>query len=269
MSDFGLRVAARFDKSSASYDAHSVAQRHAAQKLMERIVPLGLPPRARVLEIGCGTGHLTELLALHLPGAAILATDLAPSMVAACQARLGANARIGFAVMDGRRPASSDFHDLICGNLVAQWFDDLPAACARLAARLAPGGALLLSLPGGETFREWKNAHARLGLAAGTLPLPTADACRAALPAGDNRIEVEHWLDRPADALAFARGLRAIGADTPLPGHAPLAPGKLRRVLRTLGPAPTFTYELIYLRHRRPPLPPDGFVCKLATAASA
>lgn len=250
MTRFHERVAARFDAAAASYDAHSAAQRHAARQLVARIVPLGLPPRPRVLEIGCGTGHLTELLALHLPGAKIRATDLAPTMVAACRDRLGSNPYIDFAVMDGRRPAGADFYDLVCGNLVAQWFDDLPAACARLAARLAPGGVLVLSLPGGETFREWKAAHARLGLAAGTLPLPTANACRAALPPGENRVEVGHWLDRPADGLAFARSLRAIGADTPMPGHAPLAPGELRRVLRALGPAPTFTYELIYLLHR-------------------
>jgi len=249
MTDFHQLVAARFDDAAASYDAHSTAQRHAAQKLMERIVPLGLPPRPRVLEIGCGTGHLTELLALHLPGATILATDIAPAMVAACRSRLGANPRIGFAVMDGRRPAGVDFFDLICGNLVAQWFDDLPAACARLATQLAPGGVLALSLPGGETFREWKAAHARLGFTPGTLPLPTPAACRAALP-GDTQVDVERWLDRPADGLAFARSLRAIGADTPAPGHAPLSPARLRRVLRALGPAPTLTYELIYLLHR-------------------
>lgn len=252
MNDFSQRVAARFDAAAVSYDAHSAAQRHAAQRLVERIVPLGLPPRPRVLEIGCGTGHLTELLALHLPGASILATDIAPTMVATCRSRLGTNPRLRFEVMDGRRPAGGDFHDLICGNLVAQWFDDLPAACARLAILLAPGGALLLSLPGGETFREWKAAHARLGLVPGTLPLPTPDACRAALPSGDNRIETERWLDRPQDGMTFLRTLRAIGADTPAPDHAPLPPARLRRVLRELGPAPQITYELVFMSHRRP-----------------
>lgn len=260
MTGFQQRVAARFDAAAASYDAHSAAQRHAARGLVERIVPLGLPPRPRVLEIGCGTGHLTELLALHLPGATIRATDIAPAMVAACQSRLGANPHLRFEVMDGRRPhqrgesgsrrpAGADSYDLVCGNLVAQWFDNLPAACARLVALLAPGGVLALSLPGGETFREWKAAHARLGLAPGTPPLPTPDACRAALP-GDTRVEVDIWLDRPADGLAFARSLRAIGADTPAPGHRPLSPARLRRVLRELGPAPTLTYELIHLLHR-------------------
>ena len=275
MTQFHERVAARFAAAAASYDAHSAAQRHAAQWLVERLVPLNLPPRPRVLEIGCGTGHLTELLALHLPGASIFATDIAPSMVAACQARLGTNPRLRFAAMDGRRPAGADqptgrrtprsggpehgegfgaaehFYDLVCGNLVAQWFDDLPAACAQLAARLAPGGVLALSLPGSETFREWKAAHARLGLVPGTLSLPTPDTCRAALPPGDNRIEVAHWIDRPRDGLAFLRTLRAIGADTAAATHAPLPPATLRRVLAELGPAPRITYELVFMSHHQ------------------
>lgn len=150
--------------------------------------------------------------------------------------------------MDGARPTVAGPFDLICGNLVAQWFDDLPGACKRLTALLAPGGVLALCLPGGETFREWRNAHACLGLGAGTLTLPTADTCRTALPAGGAaHIETEVWLDRPASGLDFLRSLRAIGANTPAPGHRPLPPAQLRRVLRELGAAPSITYELIYL----------------------
>lgn len=265
MTDFARRVAARFDAAAPSYDAHSAAQRHAAQKLAERLVTLALPPRPRVLEIGCGTGHLTELLALHLPGAWLLATDIAPAMVAACRARLGDAPRLAYAVMDGCRPASADFDlckparhtgfDLICGNLVAQWFDDLPAACARLAARLAPAGVLLLSLPGSQTFREWRAAHAAQGLKPGTRALPSREACLAALPVGDNHVEREVWRVCHANGLDFLRALRAIGADTPAPGHMPLTPGQLRRVLRTLGPAPRLTYEFLTLIHRRDRLP--------------
>jgi len=251
MNDFSQRVAARFDASTASYDAHSAAQRHAAQGLVERLVPMGLPPRPGVLEIGCGTGHLTESLLRHFPAARILATDIAPAMLAACRSRLGTNPRLRFATMDGRRPVGVDFFDLVCGNLVAQWFDDLPAACTRLVARLAPGGVLALCLLGSETFGEWKAAHTRQGLIPGTLPLPTAEACRAALPSGENHIEVERWIDRPTDGLVFLRALRAIGADTAMTSHTPLTPGKLRRVLRELGPTPAITYELIYLFHRR------------------
>jgi malonyl-CoA O-methyltransferase len=241
--DFHARVATRFDAAAASYDAHSPVQRHAAARLAGLIATAGLPPRPRVLEIGCGTGHLTHALTLHLPGARILATDIAPSMVAACQTRLPQH---DYAAMDGTRPVVTDAFDLICANLVAQWFADLPAALARLAALLAPGGVLALSLLGDGSFREWRAAHTRLGLSAGALDFPTRAVCASAFPAGNLTLTGEHHVDRPDSALGFLRGLRAIGADTAAPGHRPLTSAQLRQVMRALGDAPEIVYELLY-----------------------
>lgn len=248
--DFSQRVAGRFAAAAATYDAHSPAQRHAAARLAGLIATASLPPRPRVLEIGCGTGHLTERLALHLPGAQILATDIAPAMVAACRTRLGDEARLRWAVMDGTRPALTAGFDLICANLAIQWFPDLPAALERLAALLAPGGLLAISLLGAGTFREWHAAHAAQRIAAGTLLFPSPQQCRASFPPGHLQLDVDTWVDRPASPLDFLRSLRAIGADTPAPGHAPLSAAALRRVLHTLGTTPAISYELIYARWR-------------------
>lgn len=248
MSSFQQRVAARFSNAAKTYDAHSAVQRHAAQRLAGQLATAALPPRARVLEIGCGTGHLTALLATHLPGALILATDIAPAMVATCRTRLP---QLDHAVMDGTHPAVKGPFDLICANLSAQWFADLPATLARLAELLAPGGLLALSLLGAATFREWHAAHTKHGLKAGALSFPTAARCHAAFPAtGRLRLEVEQFIDYPASALHFLRTLRAIGADTPAPGHAPLSPGNLRRVLHELDAAPAATYEIFYAAWR-------------------
>lgn len=244
VNDFHQRVAARFAGATATYDAHSPVQRHAADRLAGLIATAGLPPRPRVLEIGCGTGHLTQRLTQHLPGARILATDIAPAMVAACQAAL---AGLDYAVMDGARPSVAGSFDLVCANLAAQWFVDLPAALARLAALLAPGGMLAFSLLGAETFREWRAAHARCGLTPGTPAFPIPAQCGAAFPAGGKlHMRTELHADRPASGLAFLRGLRALGADTPAPGHVRLSPRQLRDVLRELGAAPTISYELIF-----------------------
>lgn len=249
MTDFKQRVAARFDSAAATYDAHSPAQRHAAAHLAELIAVAGLPPRPRVLEIGCGTGHLTQRLTQHLPGAQILATDIAPAMVAACRARIGEHPRCTYAAFDGTQPAVSGPFDLVCGNLVAQWFVDLPDAVARLAALLAPGGTIALSLLGADTFREWRAAHARCGLTPGTPVFPTPAQCGAAFPSGGMlQVRTELHSDRPASGLAFLRGLRALGADTPAPGHVLLSPAGLRRVMRAMDDAPTISYELIYAR---------------------
>lgn len=246
VNDFQQRVAARFAAAAATYDAHSAVQRHAAQILAGLIAAAGLPPRPRVLEVGCGTGHLTQRLTRHLPGARILATDIAPAMVTACRAGLPG---LDYAVMDGSRPGVAGPFDLICANLAAQWFVDLPAAFARLAALLAPGGMLAFSLLGAESFREWRAAHACCGLTPGTPAFPTPAQCGAAFPAGGLlHMRTELHADRPADGLAFLRGLRALGADTPAPGHVRLSPAELRRVMRTMDDAPTISYELIYAR---------------------
>jgi len=249
--DFSQRVAARFASAAQTYDDHSGVQRHAAEKLAGLIATAALPPRPRVLEIGCGTGHLTRLLGLHLPGAYILASDIAPAMVAACRARLP---QFDYAVLDGTCPTVPGPFDLICANLAAQWFADLPAALDGLARRLAPGGVLALSLLGADTFCEWRAAHVKLGLTAGTLHFPAANACRAAFPVeGDLQLAVEQHVDQPDSALGFLRGLQAIGADTAAPGHRPLSAAQLRAVLRELGATPRMSYELIYARWRRTP----------------
>lgn len=244
---FSRQVAGRFDAAAKTYDAHSAVQRHAAAQLAGIIATTSLPPRPRILEIGCGTGHLTARLVQHLPGAHILATDIAPSMVDVCRQRLAGRSSIDFAVMDGCRPAGADFYDLICANLAAQWFADLPDALARLTRRLAPGGLLALSLLGKNTFCEWRTAHARHGLRPGTLAFPAAAEIPGVLPAvGNTRIRTEHWIDHPASGLAFLQGLRALGADMPHGTHTPLSAAQLRRILRELGAQPAITYELIY-----------------------
>ena len=55
----------------------------AQQRAMRRgfLADLDLPPQSRVLEVGCGTGVLTRLIA-RLPVAAVVGVDVAPSLLA-------------------------------------------------------------------------------------------------------------------------------------------------------------------------------------------
>ncbi len=105
----------------------------------------------RVLEIGCGTGTLTALMAEY--GATVTGIDASPAMLAEAQKKVAAKGlekRVDLKYMDAvliadRLPAAS--FDLIVSTLV---FSELPPddqryvleACARL---LAPGGRLLIA----------------------------------------------------------------------------------------------------------------------------
>lgn len=237
-------VADCFSAAAATYDSAAQAQAVAADRLVELVAELPLPARPTVLEVGCGTGLLTRRLLPRL-GGDWMVTDLSPAMVDAAAAAVGRD-RARFRVMDGERPDTMlGLFDLIVSNLAVQWFLDLGRAVNRLRARLAPGGTLVFSTLGRGSFANWIDAHARLGLHPGTPTYPDAAALRALLP-GSARVLTETVTVRHADGRDFAVALKRIGAGTPAPGHVPLSPGALRRVLRALGGPVDIDYVIHY-----------------------
>ncbi len=247
MRDHKSRIAARFGAAAPDYEAHSQVQRQAALRLAERVKALRLPHAPAVLEIGCGTGHLTREL-LPAIGGDWIVSDIAPAMVRACRREIGEVAR--YAVMDGELPslAPSRF-DLVVASLAAQWFVDLPGALAALSDLLKPGGCIAIATLGIDTFTEWRAAHDAAGVSAATPTYPDAGELARAFPRHlDVEIEEELVLEPLADPLEFLRGLRRIGADTPEPGAQPLSAGQLRQVLRALEEArhAGISYHLLY-----------------------
>ena len=101
----------------------------------------GLGAGARVLEVGCGTGKLTELLAAR--GLVVDAVDPGPNMIRAAQRRVGENADVTFHV--GRFEdveLSADFAALFSATAF-HWVE--PAVGWRKSAsQLEPGGVLAL-----------------------------------------------------------------------------------------------------------------------------
>ncbi len=223
------------------YDGHARVQRNVAEALAARVAALDLSENPRVLEIGCGTGFLTEALGNAGIGGDWLITDLAPEMLERCRTRLDENAHRRFAVLDGEygAPQGGPF-DLICSSLAVQWFDDAPAALARMAEWLAPGGHLIVTTLGPGSFAEWRAAHVAEGLSAGTpafAPISTFRECT---------VTVEYHVERHEDPMAFLRGLKAIGAQAADANHRPLTPGQLRRALgRFAQSGCEVTYEVV------------------------
>jgi malonyl-CoA O-methyltransferase len=218
------RLAASFGE-AREYDRHAAPQRVVAQQLARRIAALPLPPRPRVLEVGCGTGFLGEALLSVIPQADWVMTDLAPAMLERAQARLGARPGIAYRAMDGEHPDLSGSFDLIASSLAVQWFEDLPAGLARLRALLAPEGRLVFSTLVEGCFAAWRRAH-------GDLPCGVPDyASVDALRQTGCAVEVIE-LPVEGDAVAFLRHLRGIGARLPRQGYRPLTPGQLHQVMR-------------------------------------
>jgi len=103
-------------------------------------------PGTRVLDVGCGVGRWSRLLAGR--GAAVLGVDLSPTMISEARRRAADEGfACRFAVADASRLQLGERFDLVLGVTVLQHILDatlLRSALAAMAAHLAPGGRMIL-----------------------------------------------------------------------------------------------------------------------------
>ncbi|MBA3527484.1 MAG: class I SAM-dependent methyltransferase [Pseudomonadota bacterium] len=116
------------------------ARRDVLEALIRRSVDL--PAGARLLEVGCGTGHNLAMLQRF---GHVDAIELDPA------ARAIAERRLGRPVSDSRLPELEGIprshYDLIGAFDVIEHIDDDAAAVSALAACLKPGGKLVVAVP--------------------------------------------------------------------------------------------------------------------------
>ena len=140
-------VRRRFSAASASYDAEAQAQRQIASRLWALAAP-HIVPAAAILEIGAGTGLLTQHILSAQPKS-LTVNDLytSPQVQALAQQEPGV-----LSVREGNAE-TLDFcgpYDAICSASTVQWFADIKGFFHRCARYLPKGGLLAFSsfLPG-------------------------------------------------------------------------------------------------------------------------
>ena len=101
--------------------------------------------RRRVVDLGCGPGNLTALLARRWPAADVVGVDNSPEMIDAARA---AAPEVDFETGDVRDWRPRRAPDVITCNAVLQWVPDHDALLLTWADMLAPDGWLAFQLPG-------------------------------------------------------------------------------------------------------------------------
>lgn len=188
------RIAARFAAATPHYDRHAEAQKIIHGEL-DKWLALYAPERvAQILEIGCGTGLFSRLLAQRFPQAKLVLNDLD----AAC-------------APDGphNRPSETEYrfgdaeaidlgsgYDIIASASALQWLAQPEAFIRRTAQMLVSDGLLLFN-----TFTP-DNLHPIRTLTGSGLHYPTA-------------AEWADWLQRDYDILAIEQRTITLAFDTP------------------------------------------------------
>lgn len=113
----------------------------AARDLLARVP---LVSANRVVDIGCGPGNSTEILAERFPEAEIIGFDSSPEMLETARTRLP---KARFFEADVSTWTPDEPVDLLYANAVFHWVPDHLAVLARLFEALPPGGVLATQIP--------------------------------------------------------------------------------------------------------------------------
>jgi trans-aconitate 2-methyltransferase len=105
------------------------------------------PAPRRIVDLGCGPGNNTELIADRWPEAVVTGIDNSPSMIEAARPRARPG-RLEFLVGDLRDWAPGEPPDMVLANAVLQFIPDHLGLLRGWAGYLAPGGVLGVQMPG-------------------------------------------------------------------------------------------------------------------------
>ena len=135
------------DWNAGKYHEISSPQQSWGRKVLDR---LPLAGHERVLDIGCGTGRLTEQIARRVPAGKVVGLDRSPSMIETAAAWLRLHAPATTLVLGDA--ASLPFRrvfDAVFSGATFHWVHDHGALFRSIVMALKPGGRLVAQCGGG------------------------------------------------------------------------------------------------------------------------
>jgi trans-aconitate methyltransferase len=196
----------------AKWDAGLYDEKHSfVWKLAAGVLELlDAKPGERILDLGCGTGHLTAKLAEI--GALVVGVDRSPDMIRQAKERYPS---LRFEVMDAREIALDENFDAVFSNATLHWIKEPERVILGIKKLLHPGGRFVVEFGGkgntGELLKSVQRAWTKLQLAS-PAPHPWYYPSVAEYAALLERhgFEVTHatLFDRPTPLDDGERGLR-------------------------------------------------------------
>ncbi len=195
----------------------------------------GLRPDDLVLELGCGVGTVTQLVAEELPRGSVLGIDLSPRSVAAARERLAAYENVRLMAADVAAAEVEGEYDVV---LLPDVIEHIPlerhdALFERVASWVKPTGFVLLHYPNPHHL-EWFHEHHPERLQIVDQPIHAdallADAYRHGLYL-DYYERYSIWIREGDYVVAVLRPAGGVGEFTRLPPPRPSLPTRaMRRV---------------------------------------
>ena len=219
----------RFSDSATTYDAYAQVQKFACDSLSGLISSSdAVNANGPIMEIGCGTGLLSENLTKLFPNHHLSFLDISQSMITHTKSRLETiikpeSAKMTFHIADGEAFFSAaetmtqhQKYSTIVSSFTFQWFNKLEQTTTKIIEHLGSGGRLFFSMPSEGSFVEWEAMSTELNLPFTANPLPKVDLFFSIAKKLDCQLDVRelYFTERYANSLDFFISLKNIGANT-------------------------------------------------------
>ena len=202
----------------------------AALTMLERLL---LPPQARILEVGCGAGLTTALLAKR--GYSVVGIDTVPNMLDLARqeaVRAGVADQLTLIRQDVHEMAfSPNVFDLVLAIGVLPWSERPEQAIRSMAQVLRPGGYLLLSVDNQWCLNQILDPRCFPGLRA--MRWKVANMLEAAKIRPNTGIRYRYYSIPRCDAMLSRAGLQKIEYVTT--GYGPFTFFNIRLLPDSLG----------------------------------
>jgi trans-aconitate 2-methyltransferase len=157
----------------------------------------------RVLDAGCGSGRVTELLAERLPRGSVVALDGSPAMVDQARTRLARfGNRVTYVVADLGQPIPLPGQvDAVLSTATFHWVPDHDELFLNLAAVLREGGRLVAQCGGAGNIATIQRVLAGIGDGwLGDVHFETPEATTSRLDAA-GFVDIDCWLTEEPTAF--------------------------------------------------------------------
>jgi len=222
-----VRLKQSFSAASNTYDSVAQLQRDVGKVLLGTVETAKLT--GTLLDLGCGTGFLSNELLARSNSNEIIALDIAWSMLQTAKIKLRHHP-VNFLCADAERlPLAEHSIDSVFSNLALQWCINPVAAFADIKRVLKPDGVLVFSTFGPKTLQELKHAWAQADSYSHVNDFYTKQELERFLrQAGfkNIRIECKNYLSYYDSARDLMKELKYLGAHNALAGRNRYITGK-------------------------------------------
>lgn len=239
-----------FNKSASTYDLVANIQQKCALELVNNInnkFPYFYPKK--IIDVGCGTGFVSEKLLEHYPKATYILNDISNNMLEIAKNKfqeknklLSKNIDLHCQCIDAEKISGKNF-DLVASNFTFHWFND---PCSTIERLFKQSNILAFTILLDNTFKSWYQFCKKLNINYPTINYPNENILKNIcldLKPKDYHFKKKTYNIKFNSIISLIRYIKKLGAQGNCNNNVNVLTNIIKKPLQPL----TINYEVMYV----------------------